>query len=352
MKRIIICCDGTWNTPDKMKDGKPCYTNVVRIAQAVKPISDNGIRQLTFYDPGVGTTGSVFKRWFDGATGSGISENILDAYKYLILNYEYGDELYLFGFSRGAFTVRSLAGLVRNSGILKTNESKLIKRAYKLYKSRSPLSHPREREATLFRKTFAVADIIPVKFIGVWDTVGSLGNPLFINNIFSKISLSVLGNQFHDTRLSSTIHYAYQALAVDEKRRNFKPALWHQQDTSGKQKMEQVWFVGVHSNIGGGYPNTGLSDIALDWLVSKAKDCKLDLEDIPASENPSEKPEESYKGFYKLIPPYYRRIGVKENGNEKLHNSVLKRYSEDQEYRPANLRHYLQDIASSGNKNN
>jgi uncharacterized protein (DUF2235 family) len=352
MKRIIICCDGTWNTPDKMKDGKPCYTNVVRIAQAVKPVSDNGVTQLTFYDPGVGTTGSVFKRWFDGATGSGISKNILEAYKYLILNYEPGDELYLFGFSRGAFTVRSLAGLIRNSGILKTNELNLIRRAYRLYKSRSPLSHPREREATLFRKTYAVADIIQVKFIGVWDTVGSLGNPLFINNIFSKISLSVLGNQFHDTDLSSTVKYAYQALAVDEKRRNFKPTLWRQQDLSGKQKMEQIWFIGVHSNIGGGYPATGLSDIALDWLVSKAVDCNLDLDNIPAAENLSEEPEESWKGFYKLIPPYYRRIGTKENGNEKLHNSVLKRYSEDTDYRPKNLRHYLQDIASTGNSNN
>ncbi len=346
MKRIVICCDGTWNTPDKMENGIACYTNVVRIAMAVKPISDDGINQLTFYNPGVGTSGSIFRRWFDGATGSGISDNILQAYRYLILNYEPGDELYFFGFSRGAFTVRSLAGLIRNSGILSTNEAALIDRAYKLYKSRSPLTHPREKEATLFRKTFAVADKVRIKFIGVWDTVGSLGNPLFINNFLSKISLSVLGNQFHDTDLSSTVDFAYQALAVDEKRRNFKPTLWHQQDTSGKQIMEQVWFSGVHSNIGGGYPETGLSDIPLNWLLLRAKDCNLDLDKIQTNENPFEVPQESWKGFYKLIPPLYREIGVKDNGNETVDKSTIEKYNKDENYHPENLREYLDKFPS------
>jgi uncharacterized protein (DUF2235 family) len=341
MKKIVVCCDGTWNTPDKVEGGVPCFTNVVRIAMAVKPVSDDGTEQLTYYDPGVGTSGSIFKRWFDGATGSGISKNILEAYRFLILNFKPDDELYFFGFSRGAFTVRSLAGLMRNSGILRTNESGLIQRAYKLYKSRSPLTHPREKEATLFRKTFAIADRIPIKFMGVWDTVGSLGNPLFINNIFSKISLSVLGNQFHDTDLSSTVSSAYQALAIDEKRRNFKPTLWRRQGTSVNQVMEQVWFAGVHSNVGGGYPGTGLSDIALDWLISKAKDCGLDLDNIPSVENLLEVPDESWKGFYKLLPPYHRRIGVKENGDESVHYSALEKFYKDENYHPENLEDFI-----------
>jgi uncharacterized protein (DUF2235 family) len=347
MKRIVICCDGTWNTPDKTVNGLPCYTNVVKIAQAVKPVAENGTAQLTYYDPGVGTSGFVLQRIFDGATGSGISKNILQAYKYIIQNFQINDELYLFGFSRGAYTVRSLAGLIRNSGILKTDDADLIKHAYKLYKSRSPLTHPRAREATLFRKTFAIADVVPVKFIGVWDTVGSLGNPLFINNIFSKISLSVLGNQFHDTDLSSTVSYAYQALAVDEKRRNFKPALWHQQDTSGKQKMEQFWFAGVHSNIGGGYPQTGLSDIALNWMIIKATECDLDLEEIPINENLLEVPMESWKGYYELLPPYYREIGLKENGNESVHPSVIEKYTKEENYHPKNLKKYIDKFLSN-----
>ncbi len=346
MKRIIICCDGTWNTPDKTENGLPSYTNVVKVAQAIKSVDENGIKQLTYYNPGVGTSGFIIKRIFDGATGSGISENILQAYKFIIRNFEINDELYLFGFSRGAFTVRSLAGLIRNSGILKLDDPELIDRAYKLYKSRSPLTHPRARESTLFRKTFAIADIIPIKFIGVWDTVGSLGNPLFINNFFSKISLSVLGNQFHDTDLSSTVSFAYQALAIDEKRRNFEPTLWHQQDTSGKQKMEQVWFAGVHSNIGGGYPENGLSDIALNWLISKAKNCDLELEEIPGNENYMEVPKESWKGFYELIPPYYREIGVKENGSESVHQTAIEKYNDDENYHPKNLKEYLNKINS------
>ena len=148
MKRIIICCDGTWNTPDKTENGIPCYTNVVKVAQAVKPFADDGIQQLTYYDLGVGSRGFILQRIFDGATGSGISKNILKAYRYVLQNYRLNDELFFFGFSRGAFTVRSLAGLIRNSGILKSDDPDLIKRAYNLYRSRSPLSHPRAREAT------------------------------------------------------------------------------------------------------------------------------------------------------------------------------------------------------------
>lgn len=347
MKRIIICCDGTWNFPDKTEENIPCATNVVKLALAVKNVSGDRIEQLTYYHPGVGTSGWIIQRWFDGATGSGISSNILNAYTYIIKNYILGDELFLFGFSRGAFTARSLAGLIRNSGILTRNDPDLIERAYKLYKSRSPSTHPREKEATLFRKSYAVADKVPIKFIGVWDTVGSLGNPLFINNVFSKFSLSVMSNRFHDTDLSSTVNYAYQAIAVDEKRRNFKPTLWRQQETSDKQILEQVWFIGVHSNVGGGYTQTGLSDIAMDWLVSRARDCGLDIGIILSAENPSEVPSESWKGFYKLLPPYCRRIGEKENGNESIHKSVLERYNNDVKYRPKNLKKYLSRLSST-----
>ena len=340
MKRIIICCDGTWNSPDKTEGDILCQTNIVKIAQAIKDISEDGVRQLTYYDPGIGTSGGKLKRIIDGATGSGISKNILDAYKFLIMNYEIGDELFLFGFSRGAFTVRSLGGLIRNSGILRSNLIFMVDKAYKLYKSRSPSTHPRANEATLFRKTYAVKDKVSIKFIGVWDTVGSLGNPLFINSALSKLSFSVMGNRFHDTDLSSTVNNAYQALAIDEKRRNFKATLWQQQVSSANQLLEQVWFVGVHSNIGGGYPTTGLSDTALEWMINKAKLCGLSLGEIVIKPNFMEGPEISWKGFYKLLPRYYRPIGKSSNGNESVHDSVSERYERDAEYRPKNLLEY------------
>ena len=119
MKRIAVFCDGTWNTPDKSEEGKLCQTNVVKMANALSPVSTNGIKQLLYYDTGIGSEGDMLQRIFDGATGTGISKKILQAYRFVINNYEPGDELFLFGFSRGAFTVRSLSGLIRNSGILK-----------------------------------------------------------------------------------------------------------------------------------------------------------------------------------------------------------------------------------------
>ena len=341
MKRIIILCDGTWNTPDKTEEGIPCMTNVVKVAEAIKSVAEDEIKQITYYDPGVGTSGIWLKRVFDGATGTGISKNILEAYRFLIMNYEIGDELFLFGFSRGAFTVRSLAGLIRNSGMLRLDAISMIEKAYKLYKSRNKATHPRSIEATLFRKTYAAQDKIPIKFIGVWDTVGSLGNPLFINNIFSKLSFSVMGNKFHDTDLSTTINNAFQALAIDEKRRNFKATLWQQPEKSTNQTLEQVWFIGVHSNIGGGYPTTGLSDIALEWMVNKAEMCGLSVGKIPTHIDETEKPENSLKGFYRLIPKYYRPIGQSKNGNEALHDSVRRRLKEDKSYRPKNLKSFF-----------
>ena len=341
MKRIIIFCDGTWNTPDNVFESKPCQTNVVKMAQSVKEFSEDGVRQLTYYTPGIGTSGLKIRRWFDGATGSGISESIIEAYKYLITNYEVDDELFLFGFSRGAFLIRSLAGLIRNSGILRLNAISMIDKAYKLYKSRNASTNPRSNEATLFRKTYAVKDTIPIKFIGVWDTVGSLGNPLFINTIFAKLSFSVMANSFHDTELSSYVSNAFQALAIDEKRRNFKATLWQQKPEAINQIMEQVWFVGVHSNIGGGYPSTGLSDIALDWMVDKACTCGLSLDAIPTKTNKMEVPGNSWKGFYKLIPRYYRPIGKTNNGNESVHDSVIERLLNDPRYRPKNLKDYF-----------
>ena len=344
MKRIVICCDGTWNTPDKTDKNIYCDTNVVKIAEAVKEKADDSIRQLMYYHPGVGTSGSLFHRLYDGATGRGISENILDAYRFLILNYDPGDELFLIGFSRGAFTVRSLAGLIRNSGILQPKMMHLVNRAYKLYKSRRPSSHPNTKEATLFRKTYAVADIVPIKFIGVWDTVGALGNPLLMNTVLSKFSFSILGNQFHDTDLSSHIANAYQALAIDEKRLTFQPAIWKKQEDSVGQNLEQVWFAGVHSNIGGGYPATELSDIALQWMVQKLRNCSLDLREVPCHPQPLGKLMESWKFPYTLFQwfPSYRTIREFPNSEESLHNSALMRYNnKEAEYHPKNLMEYL-----------
>lgn len=339
MKRIAIFCDGTWNTPDETANGKNCQTNVVKMANALSLSSIDGTPQMLYYETGIGSEGNLLKRVFDGATGSGISEHILKAYRFIIQHYEPGDELFLFGFSRGAFTVRSLSGLIRNSGILKIENLDMLPRAYKIYRSRKPEFQPREIESTLFRKTFAVEETTIIKFIGVWDAVGALGNPLFLNGIFSK------RNQFHDTDLSTRISNAFHALAIDEKRKNFEPALWHQQAGSKGQVLEQVWFPGVHSDVGGGYVETGLSDIALSWMLEKARSCNLNFDRIVMNPDPMAFMHESYEGIYKFQSKYDRPIGVeipeRGNTNETLHGSVIDRFYNYQNYRPQNLVDYF-----------
>lgn len=341
MKRIAIFCDGTWNTPDKSENGKHCQTNVVKMANALQPFSGDGKVQLLYYDTGIGSEGDLLERVYDGATGTGISGKILQAYRFIIYNYEPGDELFFFGFSRGAFTVRSICGLIRNSGILKIENSDLMQRAYSIYRSRKPEFQPREVEATLFRKTFAVEETTLIKFVGVWDTVGALGNPLFLHGFLSR------QNQFHDTDLSSRICNAFHALAIDEKRKDFEATLWHQQPDSMDQVLEQVWFPGVHSDVGGGYPEneTGLSDIALKWMLGKAESLNLNFDSLAINPNPMEAMHETYAGFYTLQEKNIRPIGIsdskKRNTNESLHPSAVERYQNDKNYRPQNLIDYF-----------
>jgi uncharacterized protein (DUF2235 family) len=339
MKRIVICCDGTWNNPDEAKDGVPVPTNVVKLAGSILRQADDGTEQLMYYNTGVGTEGSWLRRVIDGATGHGIARNIQEAYYFLIQHYQPGDKLFFFGFSRGAFTVRSLSGLVRNCGILRLDALDLVSKAFLLYRNRSARTSPRARESVLFRRTYAVEEITPLEFIGVWDTVGSLGNPLLLGKLSPQ-------NQFHDTDLSSTVHYAYQALAIDEKRRNFSATLWHQPQKIAGQVLEQMWFAGVHADVGGGYAESGLSDVALQWLAEKAAAAGLGLAKLECQPDPFAPLEESWRFFYRLLAPLYRPIGrpSKEGStNESIHPSVLARRARDSNYRPRNLEEYLAD---------
>src|SRR5882672_8985050 len=147
MKRIVICCDGTWNRPDQVHDGKVCASNVTKVARCVAPVDPRGIQQLVFYDKGVGT--GYFDRLRGGAFGWGIKRKILDAYRFLVTTYDPGDELFFLGFSRGAYTVRSTFGLIRNSGLLKPEFASKLADAYALYRRRDAASHPDAVESEL-----------------------------------------------------------------------------------------------------------------------------------------------------------------------------------------------------------
>lgn len=352
MKRLIICCDGTWNSADQEHDGIPVATNVIKLAYRIAK-RDGAIPQVVFYDQGVGT-GNVLDRTTGGAFGAGLEDNILDAYRFLIANYEKGDELFFFGFSRGAFTARSLSGMVRNCGILRRESIRQYKDAINLYMSPSPDHHPDAEASIAFKEAHSVcgSEDIAVAFIGVWDTVGARGIPMR--------GLRWLTSQkygFHDTELSGTVRHAYHALAIDERRAPFEPTLWDCKPKP-RQSVEQVWFCGVHSDVGGGYLEHGLSDLPLHWMMEKAAGVGLVFDqDLMNAHKLSSDPlailHNSKTGLYRLTPGIDRPIGLRKepaatgNGGflddptQRLHESVRLRWDNDQEYRPSALREYF-----------
>jgi uncharacterized protein (DUF2235 family) len=257
----VVCCDGTWNRPDQQSP-----TNVSKLALAVAAAGDDGVEQALFYHRGVGTTRS--ERLTGGAFGFGLSRNVRDCYRFVVESYTPGDELFFLGFSRGAFTARSTVGLIRNAGILRPEHADRIDEAYRLYRGGGAARAPTGLEAELFRRSFA-HDEIRVRFVGVWDTVGALGIP----GLPARVARGRWG--FHDTKLSRHVDFAYQALAIDEHRRAFRATVWERQGDAGDQVLEQTWFAGAHCDVGGGYPDPSASEVALLWMVARARRCGL-----------------------------------------------------------------------------
>jgi len=340
MKRIITCSDGTWNKPNTRENGKVIKTNVQKLFDCIEKRDTRGVPQVKFYDPGIGSSGNILVRMFNGATGKGIDENILDVYRFICWNYEPGDAIYLFGFSRGAYTARSLAGLIRKCGIIKTNDLDMIAEAYGLYRNRN--IGPNDCNAVRFRRAHSY-DVRSIKFIGVWDTVGSLGLPLHSFQWYNKRKYA-----FYDTTLSSIVEYAYHALAVDEKRKTFEPAWWERSgnDAGINQTLEQRWFPGVHSNVGGGYPDCALSDIPLRWLFRKANDTGLHM-----NASCLEAPDACDGTMYNSLNWLYRLLGSRDraitvnNKDAFIDESVFKRMEMlGSAYRPKNVLRALEDL--------
>ncbi|WP_236796196.1 DUF2235 domain-containing protein [Amycolatopsis sp. GM8] len=329
-KRIVICCDGTWNSRKQ-----PAPTNVVRISDALAKRDD----QLVNYHEGVGN--QWYDRFLGGAFGFGLSHNVRDAYRFVAEHYEPGDELFLFGYSRGAYTARSTVGFIRNCGVLRREELGRIDEAYTLYRDRDPSTHPTEAEATRFRKDYAVEDVTPIRFIGVWDTVGALGIPV------SGLPLVGLINrqwQFHDTKLTKIVASAFQALAIDEQRGPFVPAIW-QPDDAPEQEREQVWFAGCHGDVGGGVPDPTLSEITLLWMMEQARRCGLVFEPGTLPQLDADAAlravHNSRTSYYKLLKPFVRTLGVTDSGHEYVSFKTVERTERDHSYAPQNLLAYL-----------
>jgi uncharacterized protein (DUF2235 family) len=326
-RNVVLLFDGTWNNS---RD----ETSVVRMRKSIHSSGAHDPIQPCLYLSGVGT------RWHTWVTGGlfgrGLSDNIQAAYAWLARTYQPRDRVFVFGFSRGAYTARSLVGLIRKCGLL--NDEKLVQSAYALYREKKV--SPDEAKAREFRAAYSRE--IRVRFIGVWDTVGSLGVPL------SGIPFSKDYYRWHDTSLSKIVDYAYHAIAADERRADYKPAVWtndHRRKKDENIDIEQRWFVGAHSNVGGGYekrPPDGLPKLALRWMQDKAEAAGLKLrakteveaKDGMAAVNDSYK--EFFLGAYAVFnKPYKRRFG--EGVNETVDPSVWLRWRQDPKYRPASL---------------
>jgi uncharacterized protein (DUF2235 family) len=257
VKNIIVCCDGT----DNQFSGD--HTNVIRAFKVAEGLPG----QACYYDPGVGTLPQpgFVTNWGEKwsiiaglAFGAGLVADVQEAYEYLMAVYEPGDLIYLFGFSRGAFTVRALAGMINAVGLLYPDSDQLVPYATNYWRSHKGDNSPGGRVCAEFKAT--LARDCPIHFVGVWDTVSSVG---FVN-LFRNIS------SFPFTFRNPGVAHVRHAVSIDERRCFFRQNLMSRSDPL--QDVKNVWFAGVHSDVGGGYPvaESGLSKLAFEWMMVEA----------------------------------------------------------------------------------
>jgi uncharacterized protein (DUF2235 family) len=325
-RRIALLFDGTWNN-------RRTRTNVVRLRESIRSSGPSDPDQPCFYDEGVGT--KWYNRLSGGAFGRGLSENIQEGYAWLARRHQPGDEIYVFGFSRGAYTARSFVGLIRKCGLLNTVSDKTVKEAYALYRNKDVA--PTDPPAEEFRRRHSRET--RMRFIGVWDTVGALGIPV------SQVPFSRDFYQWHDTELSKIVDYAFHAVAADEHRKDFGVTLWSKVKPENLQ-VEQRWFAGAHSDVGGGEGGS-LPNVALRWLQDMAELAGLALKDkVPVGAQDHLGPiADSFSdfmfGIYRLFKKRnHRAFGA--GANETVDDSVWRRWRLDPSYRPPSLLNHPQ----------
>lgn len=341
-RRLIVCCDGTWNDPAD-------NTNVFKIKNAIDTgVGLDEVEQLPpYYHEGVGN--DLLSKVSGGVFGRGLSANVQHAYRWLVETYQPGDQLWFFGFSRGAFTARSLVGFIRKVGLLPREHVEHTREGYDIYRQRDDDKDPRKRgvnsaEAIAFRKRYETRLIenLDIRFVGVWDTVGALGMPVFGPRSF----LARRRWSFHDARLSSYVQHARQALAVDEHRVPFLATLWEIPEAKpgdeaeaarrAAQTVEQHWFAGCHSDIGGHH-----GQHALGWMMREARDQGLRFKPntIPES-RPPQVIHDSMSMLFRPMGEAIRPIGQPGYTKQQLDGSVVARLSAD--YSPENVSRFME----------
>ena len=311
----MFCADGTWDTPE-------CATNVFGLFNGISISSD----QIAFYDTGVGSDGTPLEQLNGGAFGEGIFQKIRDGYTKIAHAYDQDDDIYIFGFSRGAYTARSLAGIIAVCGLPTGSfDAALVNDAFQAYRNKD--------QRAAFQAKYPSIYNAKIKMVGVWDTVGSLGIPAIFGGVEADYA-------FLDTNLHPDVLNAHQALAIDEHRQEFPPTLWTPPNPAVPgQTLEQVWFSGVHCDVGGGNSDMGLANITLSWMINHAKNLGLQLKDGFLGEylsvdslNALDAIDESWSPKW-LFP---KRRTVPDVA--KIANSVAIRLEYDTTYRPPNLK--------------
>ncbi|MFN7983062.1 MAG: DUF2235 domain-containing protein [Vicinamibacterales bacterium] len=361
-KRIVICSDGTGNTAIKGRG-----TNVFKVFEAVDldthRYDPSVTPQIAIYDDGVGTESFKPLKVLGGAAGLGLSRNVRHLYSELSRVYDPGDEIYMFGFSRGAFTVRTLVGLIARCGIIDPSRlqprsaatfRKTVKQAWKAYKQSYPPTFLAWRRSSKtaaqeFKAAHSYAVDVKVRFVGVWDTVDAVGLPFrlpdLINTVFYRF-------KFPDLRLSHVVERACHALAVDDERQSFHPLMWDE-SSEPNGRISQVWFAGAHSNVGGGYPKQGMSLVALDWMLEEAEKAGRPFGEAGLRLNKGERasfrehasvddklynPRSGLGVFYRWKMRDIADICARNGVRPKVHVSVLERISHGtDDYSPGNL---------------
>ncbi|GHB42019.1 hypothetical protein GCM10007094_34030 [Pseudovibrio japonicus] len=336
-KNIVVFSDGTGQ-----EGGEGPDTNIYKL---FKICENRTKRQVLFYDRGLGTTAhcSRFVRFLANITGFGISKNLKECYQFIFDNYQAKDKIFLFGFSRGATTVRSLAGFIEMFGILPKSRPELIAKAYRIYQISDP--ERRKIKAREFREKHHNM-WVEIEFLGVWDTVAALGLP------WKPLSAAVnkipgFKHEFHDLTLPPSVKNAYHALSIDDEREVFHPVLWNEA-TAPNQIMQQTWFAGVHTDVGGGYADARLSDITFKWMLKHAErsglrihggsrkvlSAKLTPDEAGTIHNPRE-------GIFEYIYKVKQRDWPQQDENERargqphVHASVFERVNNpEMNYKP------------------
>lgn len=358
-RNLVVCCDGTNNQFGAEN------TNVVKLFAAAVKRADE---QALFYDPGVGTfsataaltsTTKQITKLMGSAFGYGVSKNIADTYGFLSDNFQWNDRIFLFGFSRGAYTVRALAALIHACGLPHRQNQNLIPYAIELFKSEATkaerLSDRLERQTgkrpplrlplcDAFADAFSLRH--GIHFLGLWDTVTSIGS------LYNPLKLPF-------TRWNPSVDAVRHAVAIDERRKFFRQNLW----SRSQSNVTQVWFAGVHADVGGGYAEGGLSQLALSWMLKEAQAAGLLIDaakvppDTASAAGVPPMHDELTKWGWKLAQLVPRRYWVRDlsgkfiakwrisplpqprfiESGALIHRSVFERMRDDDSYRPSNL---------------